>query len=94
MGGEMGMGMNADGAGGSVIWSANDDVSITWIGQLCEGCVQPNGMGGDMVSNDTTFSYQTVDNNSDVLDPVSTASIRQVDPFAWANPPFGTEPTF
>lgn len=92
--GEMGVGMNAQGAGGSLGWSANDDVSITWVGLLCEGCVQPNGMGGNMVSNDTTFSYQMVDNNNDVLDPVSTASIRQLDPFAWANPPFGPVPTF
>ena len=102
-GGAMGDGMQGGGAGGTVNWNAGDDVQVTWIGLLCEGCgsdgMMPGGgggggggggMGGGVF--DATFSYQAFDNMSDGSAAIATASVITTDPFTWPNPPFGAQP--
>lgn len=46
--GAFGDGMIGGGAGGNVSWGSGADVQMSWIGQLCVGCViqDTGGMGG------------------------------------------------
>lgn len=97
-GGMMGGGMMGGGAGGTMDWLAGDDVEVIWVGQICDGCqdgMMGGGMGGGMMGNgaDVTFSYQSFDNLVDAFDPIATASIVSTDPFDWADPPFGLQPS-
>jgi len=71
------------GTGGSLAWtqaatpSDSDDVMVAWLGQRV-------GLGGLGVS---TFGFQSLDNKSDALDPISTFSTSSADvtasPFSW-----------
>ncbi len=70
--------------GGTVNWSAGDDITAVWNGTLCEGC-QGNGTAA-------TFSYQAYDNRSDNAAPINSFSIIGSAPFGW-DPVFGTEPS-
>jgi len=73
--------------GGTENWQAGEDISITWIGQLCDACV---GQGRQIAR--TNFSYQTFDNLVDANDPIATLSRAQTDPFTWVDPTLGTQP--
>ncbi|MDH5547745.1 MAG: hypothetical protein OEZ43_19375 [Gammaproteobacteria bacterium] len=89
-GGGIPMGMGGGGpAGGSVSWTAGNEVQVIWIGQVCPGCVAAamGGMGGANGS----FSYQAYEN----LSTGATAATRTIfgsAPFTWTDPPFGPQP--
>ncbi len=73
------------GTGGSVDWSAGDDVLITWLGQR----VNLGGVGNSI------FGFQSVDNLSDTDAPISTFSTSTAEfttatPFEW-NTTFGAD---
>ena len=97
MGGDpMGTGMMGGGTGGTGTWNVDDDVTVFWIGQVCEGCISGGMMGGGGMGGgaggDVIFSYQLFDNLSDALNPISTLTLQNFDPFDW-DPIFGPEPT-
>jgi len=74
--------------GGTVEWTADDDVMMTWLGQK----VNLGGTGSAI------FGFQSVDNKSDAIDPISTFSTSMATfagtdtPFAWDATNFGTAP--
>ena len=86
-----------DGGGGTINWNVGDDLQIVWIGMRCEGCGDGGGgMGGGGMGGGTfnvTFSYEMIDNLSDTISPIMTASIISTNPFVWPDPPFGVAPT-
>ncbi len=103
-GGGMGGGMMGGGNGGTLSWNVNDDLQIVWIASICEGCGNGGGMGGGGGggmggggmgggSFGANFSYQALDNLSDAITPIATASIVSTNPFIWPDPPFGAQPT-
>ncbi|MBL1259715.1 MAG: hypothetical protein COB33_004175 [Thiotrichaceae bacterium] len=84
---ELGAPSAGTGTGGSVDWSAGDDVLVTWLGQR----VNLGGTGS------AVFGFQSVDNLSDASEGISTfststAAFSPGTPFAW-DTTFGTEPT-
>jgi hypothetical protein len=85
------MGQAGAPAGGTVTWSAGDEVQVIWIGQLCQGCAQ-GGMGMGGAGGAATFSFQTYENISSGAPAAITRSILQTTPFTWNDPPFGAQP--
>jgi len=104
MGGDpMGTGMMGNGNGGTGTWGVGEEITIFWIGQVCDGCIDGGMMGGGMGGGgmggggmggggDVIFSYQMFDNLSDSLNPISSLTLQSFDPFDW-DPAFGPEPT-
>ena len=86
----MGMGGGAGApTGGSVTWTAGDEIQVIWIGQVCPGCVAAamGGMGGASGS----YSYQAYENLSTGTS-AATQSIFGIQVFDWNDPPFGPQP--
>jgi len=75
--------------GGTVEWGNTEDVMMTWLGQR----VNLGGTGSAI------FGFQSVDNRSDAIDPISTFSTSEATfagtstPFQWDAANFGTAPT-
>ncbi len=83
---ELGAPSAGTGTGGSVDWTAGDDVLVTWLGQR----VNLGGTGS------AVFGFQSVDNLSDTAEPISTfststAAFTTATPFEW-DATFGAEP--
>jgi len=85
-GGGFGGGGAQSAAGGTTTWQANDEIKVTWVGQLCDQCV---GQGGQIAT--TNFSFQSFDNLVDAADPITTISRAATDPFTW-DPVLGIQP--
>lgn len=84
-----GMGMGGGPPGGTVSWSAGNEIQVIWIGQSCPGCVVSGGMG--MGGGAGVFSFQQYQNiSSGAL--ANTRSIFGTAPFNWIDPPFGPRP--
>ncbi|MCF6322846.1 MAG: hypothetical protein L3J89_00740 [Gammaproteobacteria bacterium] len=84
---ELGTPSAGTGTGGSVDWSAGEDVLVTWLGQR----VNLGGTGS------AVFGFQSVDNLSDTDAPISTFSTSTAafgagTPFVWDSTTFGVEP--
>jgi len=82
---ELGAASSGTTSGGTVEWTDSEDVMMTWLGQR----VNLGGTGSAI------FGFQSVDNKSDALDPISTFSTSTAGtdaPFTWdAN--FGDAPS-
>jgi len=49
MGGDgMGHGMMGNGNGGTGTWGAGEEITLFWVGQICDGCIDGGMMGGGM----------------------------------------------
>jgi len=77
---------SAGSGGGTVAWTDSEDVMVTWLGQR----VNLGGTGSAI------FGFQSVDNRSDSVDPISTFSTSTAgtdSPFTWDATNFGTAPS-
>jgi len=75
-------------AGGTVAWSAGNEIQVLWIGQICQGCQTVAGMG--MGGGTGNFSFQAYENLSSGAS-AQTRSIFSAAPFGW-NGVFGAQP--
>ena len=77
---------SAGSGGGTVEWTDSEDVMVTWLGQR----VNLGGTGSAI------FGFQSIDNRSDSIDPISTFSTSSAgtdSPFTWDAANFGTAPS-
>jgi len=86
------MGMGGGPAGGSISWSAGQEVQVIWIGEICQGCQTAAGMGAGMGGAvNGTFAFQAYENLTTGASIV-TRSLTQTNPFTWQTNPFGPQP--
>lgn len=99
--GGMGTTTTTDPVGGSMTWTAGNQLQVVWGAINCAGC-QRSGGGGGMAGggggmmglNGSLVSFQSYNNLSDSAAAVYTRALGQTAPINWLSTPFGTAPTF